>query len=474
MKKNSSCQRQLIVGWLLLSAFISSAVQSQTIAFPGAEGYGKYTTGGRGGRVYVVTNLNDDGEGSFREAVEAKHPRTVVFAVSGTIHLLSPLRFSKNLTVAGQTAPGEGICVADYPVSLGGDNIIVRYLRFRMGDRYQDKGKVDGSGHDDAFGGNRKKHIIIDHCSMSWSTDEVFTVYDGDSTTLQWNLIAEPLNYSYHFEKGDTDYENHGYGGIWGGRHLTAHHNLFMHCVSRNPRFAGVRSSDAEHVDYVNNVVYNWGHNNVYGGEGGEYNMVGNYYKAGPNTQKSVRMRIVNPSIQAKPFINLGRFYVKENWVEGFPEVSRDNSIGVHFDKKADADSKQASLLPRPIGEISVPVQEAKDAYQCVLTCVGASLPARDAVDRRLIDELKNGTGKIIDVQGGFPHGTPYQQTAGAWPELRSKKPATDADQDGLPDNWEKKHGLNPADSKDASGYKLDKEYTNIEVYINSITSTNN
>ncbi|HEX8315971.1 MAG TPA: pectate lyase, partial [Flavisolibacter sp.] len=202
------------------------------VAFPGAEGFGKYTTGGRGGEVVLVTNLNDEGEGSFRKAVQKNNPRIIVFAVSGTIHLKSKLYIKGNVTIAGQTAPGDGICLADQPVSLAGDNIIIRYLRFRMGDRYQNAGMVAGGGGDDAFGGIGRKNIIIDHCTMSWSTDEAFSVYGGDSTTLQWNIISEPLNYSYHFETGDKDFEHHGFGGIWGGRKTSAHHNLFAHCVT--------------------------------------------------------------------------------------------------------------------------------------------------------------------------------------------------------------------------------------------------
>ena len=215
----------------------STATDVNAIAFPGAEGYGKYATGGRGGKIYIVSNLNDKGPGSFRGAAETKGKRIIAFAVSGTIHLETKLTIKGDVTIAGQTAPGDGICLADNSVQLGGDNIIVRYLRFRMGDKYQRGGMVDGNGGDDAFGGTRKKNIIIDHCSLSWSTDEVFSIYAGDSTTLQWNLISEPLNYSYHFETGDKDYEHHGYGGIWGGRHLSAHHNLFAHCNNRNPRF---------------------------------------------------------------------------------------------------------------------------------------------------------------------------------------------------------------------------------------------
>ncbi|MEN9597949.1 MAG: hypothetical protein RL596_260, partial [Bacteroidota bacterium] len=276
--------------------FMPILLQAQ-IAFPGAEGFGKFTTGGRGGAVITVTNLNDAGAGSFREAVTKKGKRIIVFAVSGTIHLETNLSIAGDVTIAGQTAPGEGICLADRPVTLGGNNIIVRYLRFRMGDKYQRGGMVDGNGGDDAFGGTKRKNIIVDHCSMSWSTDEVFSIYNGDSTTIQWNLIAEPLNYSYHFETGDKDYEHHGYGGIWGGTHLSAHHNLFAHCISRTPRFNGARlGASIELVDFRNNVIYNWGHNNVYGGEGGSYNVVANYYKPGPGTSKQVNSRILNPS----------------------------------------------------------------------------------------------------------------------------------------------------------------------------------
>ena len=185
---------------------LSYCLNAQQLAFPNAEGFGKYTKGGRGGKVYKVTNLHDDGEGSFRAAATAKHPRIIFFEVSGTIHLKSRLDISKNVTIAGQTAPGDGICLADYPVSLAGDNIIVRYLRFRMGDRYQNKGMINGGGSDDAFGGNGRKSIIIDHCSISWSTDELMSVYRGDSTTLQWNILSEPLNYSYHFLRFHIEY----------------------------------------------------------------------------------------------------------------------------------------------------------------------------------------------------------------------------------------------------------------------------
>ena len=443
----------------------SRVEDERPIAFPGAEGFGKYTTGGRGGKVYVVTNLNDDGPGSLRDGVSKKEPTIVVFAVSGTIHLASTLYIKGNTTIAGQTAPGDGICIADHPVQLSGDNIIVRYLRFRMGDRYQNKGKVPGAGHDDAFSGMKRKHIIIDHCTMSWSTDETFSVYAGDSTTLQWNLMAEPLNYSYHFEKGDTDFEHHGYGGIWGGMHLSAHHNLFAHCLSRTPRFNGIRHTPEENVDFRNNVIYNWGNNNVYAGEGGTYNIVNNYYKYGPGTRKNVKYRVLNPFRSEN--IPYGKFYVNGNYVDGSPDVTNDNWRGVTMDKGTPEDALQAKLNS-PFPAVPITTQKAKEAYEQVLQHVGASFK-RDTLDQRIINDVRNRTGRFIDVQGGFPHGTPYEQTVSAWPKLTALPAPIDTDGDGMPDEWERKNGLNPNDASDSSGNQLHKYYTNIEVYINSI-----
>ncbi|MET0393321.1 MAG: pectate lyase [Chitinophagaceae bacterium] len=438
------------------------------VAFPGAEGFGKYTTGGRAGRIYIVTNLGDNGPGSFREAVEAKGKRIVVFAVSGTIHLQTRLFIKGDVTIAGQTAPGDGICLADHPVSLGGDNIIVRYLRFRMGDKYQKGGMVDGNGGDDAFGGTRKKNIIIDHCSISWSTDECFSVYMGDSTTLQWNLVTEPLNYSYHFEAGDKDYERHGYGGIWGGLHTSAHHNLFAHCVSRNPRFSRAWAEGADFVDFRNNVIYNWGGNNVYGGEGGQYNLVNNYYRYGPSTSQTVRARIVNPSRQENPPIGFGKYYVAGNYVDDAPEVTANNRLGIHMGNGGTEADKNEAVVSQPFAVVAIPMQPAGEAYAAVLEKVGASLPVRDTMDQRVIADVKSRTGRFIDVQGGYPHGTEYELTVQAWPALRSLPAPADADKDGMPDEWEKKSGLNPG-VNDAALYTLQRQYTNIEVYINSL-----
>ena len=444
---------------------ITNPVEQAALAFPGAEGFGKYTTGGRGGEIMIVTNLNDDGPGSFREAAEKITPRIIIFSVSGTIPLNTKLSIKGDVTIAGQTAPGDGICLADNSVQLGGNNIIIRYLRFRMGDKFQKGGMVDGNGGDDAFGGTRRKNIIVDHCSGSWSTDEVFSIYGGDSTTVQWNLIAEPLNYSYHFEKGDTGYEHHGYGAIWGGRHSSYHHNLFAHCNSRTPRWDGIRNIPDENCDFVNNVIYDWGHNNVYAGEGGNYNIVNNYYKYGPSTNKNVRYRIANPWAKP-PKIGFGKWYIDGNYVDDNSEITNNNWLGVNVDKGTFEDVKVASPA---FQSVPVATQPAKDAYELILKNVGAILPKRDTLDARIINDVKNRTGRFIDVQGGYLHGTAYEQTVNAWPALKSLPVPKDSDSDGMPDEWETKNKLNPTDASDASSFKLNKFYTNIEMYINSL-----
>lgn len=444
---------------------VATASDGKPIAFPGAEGFGQYATGGRGGKVFIVNNLEDAGPGSFREAATAKVPRIIVFAVSGTIHLRTKLTIAGNVTIAGQSAPGDGICLADQPVSIGGDNIVIRFLRFRMGDKYQRGGMVDGNGGDDAFGGTRRKNILIDHCSLSWSTDEIISVYAGDSSTLQWNLIAEPLNYSYHFETGDKDYEHHGYGGIWGGRHLSAHHNLIAHCNSRTPRFDGIRNAPEENVDYRNNVIYNWGHNNTHAGEGGRYNIVNNYYKYGPNTGKQVRYQLLNPFNRSD--IPYGKFYVAGNYVDGATDVTRNNWQGVKVGHGKDEVTQVT--LEKPFEIVPVTTQTAEEAYIQVLQQVGAILPKRDTMDERIISNVRNRTGGFIDVQGGFPHGTAYELTTGAWPALQSLPALTDTDKDGMPDAWEKAHQLNPADGNDASLFTLNKWYSNIEIYLNEL-----
>lgn len=416
---------------------------AQSIAFPGAEGFGKFATGGRGGKVIIVTNLNDSGPGSLREAIREKGPRIITFAVAGTIALESNLPIDDgDVTIAGQSAPGDGICIKNYPFRISADNVIIRYMRFRLGDEK----KVE----DDAFKGNKNSNVIIDHCSVSWSTDECASFYHNSNFTMQWCIISESLKNSVH-HKGA-----HGYGGIWGGTGVSFHHNLFAHHTSRNPRFSGsatTPNTEDELVDFTNNVIYNWGDNSTYGGEKGKYNMINNYYKAGPATIDSKKDRIVNPS---EPY---GEFYVTGNVVTASEEVTANNWNG-----GVQCDSPEAAKAEKPFDVIRLgQIQSAETAYQSVLKNAGASY-CRDAVDARIVEEVENGTATfgengIIDSQS----------EVGGWPELKAKKAPKDTDQDGMPDKWEKKHQLNPKDRSDAAAFSLSETYTNIEVYLNEL-----
>ncbi|MDO7874475.1 T9SS type A sorting domain-containing protein [Hymenobacter sp. ASUV-10] len=472
---------------LLLGTIATSTAEAQLLAFPGAEGAGRFTTGGRGRgtagtTVFEVTSLADTNTpGTLRyalsQSVTAVPARTVVFRVCGTIHLLTRLNIPRNTTLAGQTAPGDGICISDKQVTVNGDNVIIRFLRFRLGDRYQKLvnaagNPVDGSGNDDALSGTDRKNLIIDHCTMSWSNDEAFTFYGAacDSMTLQWNLISEPLNYSYHFEAGDTDYERHGYGGIWGGKRASFHHNMFAHCLSRTPRWNGTRYGAAigsENCDFRNNVIYNWGSNNVYGGEGGNYNIVNNYYKPGPSTTSN-RSRIMNPYRQTTaPVLPFPKIYLTGNYVDGNATNTARNWRGVGMQGSSLADT----VLSKVTTEFNIgPVvtESAQDAYNSVLAGVGCVLPARDALDRRIMDDVRNRTGAIIDVQGGYPHGTPYAQTTGAWPVLTCGTSPADTDHDGMPDAWETANGLNPNNAADRNT-TAPNGYPNLENYLNGL-----
>jgi pectate lyase len=411
-------------------------------AFPGAEGFGKYSTGGRGGDVVIVTNLEDSGPGSFREAAGLQKPRTVVFEVSGTIALKSPIRItSGDLTIAGQTAPGDGICVRNYNVSVDADNVIIRYMRFRLGD--------EAKQQDDAFTGLRRKNIIIDHCSMSWATDECASFYDNENFTMQWCIISESLNHSVH-EKGD-----HGYGGIWGGKGATFCYNLLAHHNSRLPRFCGSRyhkMPEKEIVDFRNNVIYNWKGNSSYAGERGNHNMVANYYKAGPATK-------VNRNKIANPWQPYGKFYVSENYVEGDDAVTNDNwNGGVRCDHLDSVRVNEAFPV------IAITQQRATDAFMSVLSKAGASLK-RDAVDIRVTDEVRKGTAAYGDNKTGIINS---QKDVGGWPELKTSNVPRDTDRDGMPDKWEEDKKLNP-EKIDATAFDLNKHYTNLEVYLNSL-----
>jgi pectate lyase len=468
--------------FLLVALIQWQTATAQLPAFPDAEGYGKYTTGGRGTpnsptTVFAVTNLTDiNSPGSLRYALQAPAAhRTVVFRVGGTIRLTSKLRIPANTTIAGQTAPGGGICLADHPVVISGDNVIVRYIRVRMGVRHQNKGMVDGSGGDDAFGNLGGKHIIIDHCSVSWSSDEALTVYRGDSVTLQWNIISEPLNYSYHFEEGGTDFQTHGYGGIWGSRHGSFHHNIIMHLKGRAPRFSGSSTYPAgvkENCDFRNNVIYNWSDYSTNGGEGGQYNVVNNYYKYGPNTRDGNtsgiprRGMIMNPSKSGS--LPYPKVYLSGNYVDSYPEITASNWRGIAPAGGSQTDTATIKV-DMPFEVDAITQQSAEEAYLLVLADAGASLPVRDTLDQRLVNNIANRTGSIIDVQGGYPHGTPFEQTVDAWPTLEAGEAPADTDGDGMPDDWELAEGLNPELASDRAGIGTNG-YTNLENYLNGIS----
>ena len=442
-------------------------VEEVAIAFPGAEGFGKNATGGRGGRVIKVTNLLDYGEGSFRAAIQAKGPRIIVFDVSGTIYLNGRLNIANgDVTIAGQTAPGDGITIANYEVNVSADNVIIRFLRFRMGD---DKG-IEG----DALGGRFQKNIIIDHCSMSWSTDECVSFYQNDDFTLQWCYITESLRNSAH-DKGA-----HGYGAILGGKNASFHHNLLAHHDSRNPRF-GEYEGDAyaltNLVDFRNNVIYNWGNNSAYGAEGGNINIINNYYKPGPATTKKERIMSIDKytrDANRATYDIWGKFYIDGNYVEGSTRATEDNwTYGVYnqfhgsYGTVSEADKKAMRLdSPHPTGD-NVTSHTAEKAYASVLTYGGASF-ARDEVDIRIIDEVKNKKFTYTGSNGSKNGIIDSHTDVGGWPDLISIPAKINTSGDGIPDDWKIEKGLNP-DKYQANGRDLSTGYDNIEVYINSL-----
>jgi pectate lyase len=441
---------------VLLIFFIPFALQAQQLAFPGAEGFGRFTTGGRGGKVYIVTNLLDSvtkpPEGSLRWAVNKQGPRTIVFAVSGTIELKRELSISKgDVTIAGQTAPGDGICIKNYVVVVDADNVIIRYMRFRCGNEYA----TDAS--QDAFSGHRHKNIIIDHCSASWSVDEAASFYDNENFTMQWCLISESLNNAGH-PKGE-----HGYGGIWGGMGASFHHNLFASNTSRNPRFCGARyhqaTKETELVDFRNNVIFNWGFNSSYGGEMGRQNMINNYYKPGPATKKAVRGRIL------EPFDSLGVWYIDGNYVEGSRAISGNNWKG---GVQGDFAGARGIRAAKPFDFAPVTTQSAKNAYKLVVKNTGANLPVRDPVDTRVLKETISGRCAFGGAYGAGTGIIDNAANVGGWPELKTYNVKEDSDMDGMPDDWEKAKGLDPNNPDDRNNV-TEAGYTMLEEYLNSI-----
>lgn len=485
-------KKSFCISFFVVLLSITSAVVAATPSFPGAEGFGRYTTGGRGGAVYHVTSLADNGAvGTFRWAVTRSGARTVVFDVSGTIFLTSELKISNsNITIAGQTAPGDGICIADYPVSIGADNVIIRFIRFRLGNRNVANHEGDG------LGGMDRQNVIIDHCSVSWSIDECLSVYGMKNLTVQWCIASQSLRNSGH-AKGA-----HGYGGNWGGSGASYHHNLMCHHDSRTPRLGPRPSTQTdERMDMRNNVIYNWGGNGCYGGEGMNVNIVNNYYKPGPLTKTrsgAIQYRIAAIGIRTTQYVTdnpsfapmwhvWGDYYVNGNYMHGNAAVTADNwTNGIYaqisnstVDNTFTQATKDTMKLATPINFVYVTNHTPELAYERVLSYAGASLK-RDPLDALMVSDTRNGvatfTGSIstnmpgiIDSQNDIkPANAPANWSP--WPTLVSLAAPTDTDQDGMPDDWETANSLNPLSATDRNSLNAEG-YTMLEVYMNSLVS---
>lgn len=482
-----SKQKLLVVAMTAWAAWAmpnaAMAQQEKQPAFPGAEGFGRYVSGGRGGKVYHVTNLNDSGEGSLRWALSQKDNRKIiVFDVAGTIQLKSALQIGSNVTIAGQTSPG-GICVADYPVSIKGANVIVRYMRFRLGNDYVTQDGADGW---DGFGGFDTQDLMIDHCSVSWSIDECLSVLGNKNTTVQWCLVSQSLVNAGH-TKGA-----HGYGGNWGGDHASFHHNLMAHHTSRTPRLGPRPTTQmSEYMDMRNNVIYNWAGEGCYGGEGMDVNIVNNYYKPGPATNKrstSVQQRIAGIGIRTNSYVNSfpayapalhkwGHYYVDGNVNTKYNNVTKDNwTYGIYnqiVNSKCDnlytAKTKDTIRLKAPLDIITTTTHSAEKAYELVLQYAGAS-NYRDELDAVMVNDTENGlatyTGK--GLSDGLIN-SPHDLGNDPWPTLTQQyRTPADTDGDGIPDNYEDMNGLDPSDPNDGA-LTASNGYTNVENYLNGL-----
>lgn len=432
-------------------------MSSQIIAFPGAEGFGAYSQGGRGGDVYIVSNLNDSGSGSLRDGIESSTgSRTIVFSVSGIIRLRSALDVNHDyITIAGQTAPGDGICLRDAAFEINASHVIVRYIRARLG--------AEAGKESDAISISGGHNIIMDHCSASWSVDECFSCSTGeadkiDNVTVQWCIISEALNKSIH-SKGA-----HGYGalirGCYGAKY-TYHHNLFAHNSSRNPRPGNYDKNtftlDPEGLlfDFRNNVMYNWrGRTPGYDSDKESicrFNYVGNYVKPGINSDTSGQAY----SAGCTHF----KAYFKDNSYDG--KIPADQWTLVRFGNNWNSDQVAAFKQEVPFPAGFIVTEKVQDAYKSVLTKAGASL-VRDDVDARVISEVRNGTGSIIN----------NEKERGGWPVYKTTEALKDTDKDGMPDEWEKLKRLNPNNPDDRNGDSNKDGYTNLEEYLNSLVQT--
>jgi pectate lyase len=408
-------------------------------AFPGAEGFGSSTPGGRGGKVLFVTNLNDAGPGSLRAACNTEGPRIVIFRVSGLISLAKPI-VVKNpfLTIAGQSAPGDGVCVRGYTFTIATHDVIVRYLRSRLGD-------VTGQESDCITLVAGARNVILDHCSATWSIDEALSLAgDVSNVTVQWCLIAEGLNHNKH-SKGP-----HGYGSLSRANGpVSWHHNLWAHNNSRNPRLGdNYGKPPYPTFDVRNNVIYDYGEIASGLTQGVlKVNYVANYIRPGPSSKAGTPLRVGGPSDMI--------FYISDNIFEGNSSLTADNSQ--FFDPVTIDDKRQVQTVGEAFTVQPVRTSTARVAYDVVLTSVGASLPHRDSADARIVGEVRERRGSIIDSQ----------EQVGGWPELKSATPPVDSDNDGMPDTWERRYGLNPRDPSDGSVDKDKDGYTNLEEYLN-------
>jgi len=418
-------------------------------AFPGAEGAGALARGGRGGKVLFVTNLNDSGAGSFRAAVETRGPRIVLFRVAGYIELESPVRIlHPYITIAGKTAPGDGVCLKNYGLQIGTTHeVIIRHLRCRPGD------KTSGPGEMDAISIWDSKNVILDHCSATWSTDECLSVTrDSDNVTVQWCLIAEGLT-------------SHSMGSIIGayrGR-ITYHRNLYANNRSRNPRVSahtheeGRQDDPGPLVDFRNNVIFNWIWEGGYAGgsdpelrEVTRINYVNNYLKPGPDTRPGSRSRAFRVNAGATT-----QMYFAGNVTEGL-ENSRSTNKSLIFN-----DGGNLKMLDQPIPAPPLPPGDPWTVLRQVLDNAGAILPVRDATDHRIVEGVRSGKGRILSSQDDI----------GGWKTLRVGRPQPDEDQDGMPDAWERRHGLDPTDASDQHEDPDGAAYPNLEEYINGTHS---
>lgn len=435
---------------VILTGLIFSVLVLQTprqiYAFPSAEGYGAFASGGRSGVVYHVRTLEDTNElGSLRYAISQSGPRTIIFDISGIIELKSPLIIQNgDLTIAGQTAPGDGICIKNYPVIVDADNIIIRFVRFRLGDKSNDSALVIKNRHD----------VIIDHCSMSWAAIDNVTSFNNRKLTMQWCIISEALNKGIH----------NGLGATLGGYSSSYHHNLFASNRTNNPKFYKSKHTnllDLESVDFRNNVLYNWGSSSINGAESGNYNIVNNYYKFGPATQIPSRSQILELTDTTKK----GIVYVSGNYVHTNPLQTNDNWMGVYPNMNYIKTSKNPVLTRNEFDHEPVTMHTAEQAYQNVIKYAGASYK-RDFVDNRITQAVETYISGSSDSKGLISS----PDDVGGYPEYKSDVPNLDSDGDGIPDDWEFSHNLNPYDGGD--GKSMTKTgYTNLEIYLNELVT---